>query len=131
MEWVVQGVLARDKRPGYQKIDGRKTVDRDAVDPWLHEVKTGGICGVLCLLEESELDLYNWLSRGLLEWYRDNDLHVEHVPIPDYQSPEPVTSDQLNAALAAFERSPKPVLVHCSYGQGRTGPVVSHLSRNS
>ncbi len=126
MEWVIRGALARNRRPGYKKIGDRKTVDRDGVGPWLEEVQANGIRGILCLLEASELDLYDWLPGGLLEWYRAQGFQVEHVPIPDHACPI-ATDDQLRLARAAHERLPTPVLIHCSAGQGRTGAVIKFL----
>lgn len=47
---------------------------------------------------------------------------VQHHPLDTLREPEP---QQLEAALQALERSPKPVLVHCTHGEDRTGLVVA------
>ena len=47
---------------------------------------------------------------------------VIHHALSPLVEPSP---DELGAILDAIERAPKPVLVHCTHGEDRTGLVVA------
>jgi protein tyrosine phosphatase (PTP) superfamily phosphohydrolase (DUF442 family) len=124
--WVIRDVLATSPRPGY--VSGSEVrVHAGVVDEWLLEVLEFGIRSVICLIDRSQLWLYDHaIPEGLLTRYRQAGLEVAHVPTPDQQT-IPFTPEQYEAALRAFLELPKPVLVHCSAGMDRTGRVVGHI----
>lgn len=122
-EWVIENKLARWHRPGYSS----REVSQDEVDKWIERVKSEGIKSIICLLDEEQLDYYNTLPNGLIDYYQQQGFHVEHIPAPDYQNP-PLTDEHLQKVWKAYQKLPKPVLIHCSAGKDRTGAAVEYIT---
>jgi protein tyrosine phosphatase (PTP) superfamily phosphohydrolase (DUF442 family) len=125
-KWIRAGQLAISTRPGYRP-GAEFSVAREFVDDWVAEMHVAGIASIICLLAGDQLPLYDRaLPDGLLGHYRDAGFEVAHIPTADGQR-QPFTPEQLDAAWDAFQRLPKPVLVHCSAGFDRTGRIVRHI----
>lgn len=122
MEWVIPGQLARSHRPG-RTAEGDVQADAAAVEAWIERARLEGIRSIICLLGQDQLALYGRLPQGLLARYREAGFEVAHVEVEDAQWP-PLQPPHVEQVWHAFERLPKPVLVHCSAGLWRTGHAV-------
>lgn len=123
MTAVIPGKLYRSARPGYSG-GARVSVGIGPVKQWMERAQAAGVASIICLLDEEHLCLYP--DSALIDIYRAAGFTVRHIPAVDHKTP-PLTSQQLAAVLAAWRELPKPVLIHCSAGLGRTGYAWTHI----
>ncbi len=83
---------------------------------------------MICLLDETQLHLYEKLPRDLISYNRASGLRTEHIPVRNYKHPA-LPDHELEKVWKAYKRLDKPVLIHCSAGIGRTRKAVSHIQR--
>jgi len=125
--WVIEKQLARGGRPKSGK-NWTRQVSKNTVDRWIKKARTGyAIRSIICLIDQNSLRFYEQLPAGLLDYYRANGLEVEHIPIRLQR--RLFSARQLKAVWQAFQRLPKPVLVHCSAGRNRSRKSASYIKR--
>jgi protein-tyrosine phosphatase len=101
----------------------------DRVDLW-SSYQERGIDLVVVLTEPQEYLVYS--GRDLLEFYRENDLKVLHMPIPDFGVPMDLESWESSLDLVVEEaHRGKNVAVHCLAGLGRTGTFLACLAKET
>ncbi|MGE5404273.1 MAG: hypothetical protein ACM3PP_04980 [Candidatus Saccharibacteria bacterium] len=128
LEWVIPELLAASARPGREL--GEEPVPKGMVDDWLDKVRGMGIKSIICLLDIKHLNLYNDLPSGLIDYYKQNGFRVCHCPIKDpayYLGGQAELDRNLDNLWQAYNALPKPVMVHCSAGEDRTGKVIEYF----
>ena len=123
-DWVPRLQIGRAYRPGY---DSKQLITTsESVQDWILGVKALGVRSVISLLSEPELQWYEHLPGGLLGIYQSTGLRTFSLPVP-LDIPGVLTPNHLEQLEAAFERLPRPLVIHCSAGLIRSGAAVAHL----
>lgn len=125
-EWNPHLQIGRAYRPGYNSEQLITTPD--SVRDWILRVKALGVRSVISLLSEAELRWYGHLPGGLLGSYQSAGLEAFSLPVP-MDIPGVLTRNHLEQLDAAFDRLPRPLVIHCSAGLVRSRAAVDHLAQ--
>jgi hypothetical protein len=125
-EWVPRLQVGRAYRPGYDSEELITTLE--SVRNWILGVKALGVRSVISLLSEPELRWYEHLPGGLMGSYQLAGLETFSLPVP-MDIPGVLTPNHLEQLESAFERLPRPMVIHCSAGLVRSGAAVAHLAQ--
>lgn len=103
-------------------------------------MRDAGVKSILSLMHDKDLDYYAALDLGasdLLAFYSAEGFAVQRVPWEDpahSHSTEAAIRKSLlrvrEAALQAFLRLQKPVVLQCSAGRDRSAPVAAFIEAN-
>lgn len=143
--WVIDRQLACAQRPlrDHPQFGGRHRLSpgaRNGVLEWVDRIVGCGFRSIICLSHPNELQYYDGLNLhpdGLLGYYESCGLVVCRLPWPDpahSRTPEERARRMAKVheikqqAMAAFEKLPKPVLLHCSAGIDRSPPVAAFIA---
>ena len=112
-QWVLPGVLARSAQPNYTGKDQPHEISFLQVD-FLKKK------GITCVISSNEYGLPDH-SKTLLATYG---IAYVHFGIDDFQAASPY--QLMNAAdIIEANRKRGATLVHCGFGEGRTGTIVA------
>lgn len=142
--WLIPNQLACAHRPlRYHQVFGgsRKDLPKAATEgvlEWAKRIEGYEIRSIICLMHPKEFLHYANLNLGspdLLQFYQKQGFEVCHIPWED-PAHRPLSGnfnhqEELRRicpkALDAFDKLPKPVLLHCSAGQDRSAPVAAYI----
>lgn len=124
MKWIIDKILAKSSRPGYPSIG----ISASTVKMWLDDAKKEGIKSVICMMTAREMRTKYRISTSLPNIYKLHGLICAWVPTPDSGNDD-IPFDSEQKVIEAYEKLPKPVLIHCSAGMQRSGAAVSAIVR--
>lgn len=112
-QWVLNGVLARSAQPNYTGSDKEHEISYPQAD-FLKKK------GITCLISSNQYALPKH-SKTLLNTHG---IAYYHFEVEDYKS---ATPEQLRrvAEIVEFNRKKGAALIHCGFGEGRTGTMVA------
>jgi hypothetical protein len=139
--WVIGRTLACAARPlRYHHIykGSGKALPAEAkpeLDKWIERIHSEGIVSIISLVSEKELRHYSALlpdAVTLIDYYKSSGFHVHHVRWSDpadagYTGFGAEVQEKRKIVLDAYDRLPKPVLVHCSAAIDRSPPILAYL----
>jgi len=118
--WEGDTLVFGSQRPGY----GLTEIPNSKVEQWLNYMVNNGIKRVVCLLGASQLDYERDLLESYSERFGENNVCSAKITDFDICSPE-LLNEVIIPFLNESVSEGLPTVVHCSFGSGRTGHVLS------
>lgn len=144
--WAIPGRLACAHRPlRHHPLYGGSGLPipgeaKPLILDWVEQIRMEGIASVISLMHDRDLRCYRQIDLGGLTFtafLEHEGFTVCHLPWEDpaHSRTDPTGKraklEQVRqAALEAYDRLPKPVLLQCSAGIDRSAPIAAYLWRN-
>lgn len=141
--WVIPKALACAHRPlrHHPRYGGSGQPIPASAKPlvldWIEQIQMEGIASIISFMHDRDLSCYCEITLdglNLLEFLERQRFHVAAIP---WEDPHHSRTDRAKkrakleqcccAALEAFDRLPKPVLLQCSAGIDRSAPAAAYI----
>jgi len=141
--WVIPKALALAQRPlrHHPRYGGSglpiPAEAKPLIIDWIEQIRLEGIASIISFMHDRDLRCYRDIDldgRNFVEFLQHEGFDV--CPLP-WEDPAHSKSDPLvkkakleqmcQAALDAYDRLPKPVLLQCSAGIDRSAPVAAYV----